>query len=222
MAKRQLKEQVLSMRQKGMSYSQIKEKVQVSKGTLSLWLRDFPLPPEKIVDLRDKNPKRIESYRNTMQKKREDRLSLVYQKVSKDIGKFSKREIFLFGLALYWGEGGKTDRYRISLANTDPSILKFFTMWSKSLGLDLNDARVKLHLYSNMNKNQEVDFWSQELNIPKANFVKPYIKETKRGTSYNHRFNHGTCNLYFNNRDVAEYVLSGVEYMGKDFKFTRL
>ena len=87
------------MRQKGMSYSQIKEKIKVSKSTLSGWLSDMPLSEKRIKELRDFSPVRIEHYRNTMRAKKDARLEEVYKKVSKDIGVLSKRDLFL--LALY-------------------------------------------------------------------------------------------------------------------------
>lgn len=95
------------MRRKGMSYSQIKGKLGVSKSTLSGWLYNMPLSKKRIRELQADNPIRIERYRNTMRAKKETRLKEVYRKISKDIGNFSKRDLFLAGLFLYWGEGIK-------------------------------------------------------------------------------------------------------------------
>jgi transposase len=103
MALRELKEKVLEMRREGMSYSQIKAAVKVSKGTLSLWLRDMSLSKERILELGPKNQRRIENCRNTKAKKRQARLDSVYSKVTKDIGKLSKREIILSGIFFVLG-----------------------------------------------------------------------------------------------------------------------
>lgn len=214
MAKRNLKDKVIELRKKGMSYSQIKDTVQVSKSTLSLWLRDLPLPKERIVELRDKNPKRIENYRNTMKKKREERFKKVYQKVSKDIGKLSKREMFLFGLALYWGEGGKTKNTELSMSNTDPAILKYFLIWLQNLGADMSKLRVRLQLYSDMKENKEIEYWSKELSLPKAVFRKSYIKKSSQSNlSYKQRFFHGTCNIHYGNVHISEYGFASMKYL---------
>lgn len=214
MAKRQLKEQVISMRQKGMSYSQIKEKVQVSKGTLSLWLRDLPLSQKRIVELRDKSPKRIESYRNTMQKKRDARFQEAYKKSEAQIKKLSKRELFLFGLALYWGEGGKTKKTELSMSNTDPSVLKYFLVWLQQLGADISKVRVRLQLYSDMNEKKELIYWRKELALSKEVFKKSYIKNSKQSfLSYKQRFFHGTCNISYGNVHMSEYVFASMKYL---------
>ena len=104
MARKLDKQKALEMRSKGMSYSQIKEKLGVSKSTLSGWLYDMPLSPKRIRELQADSPIRIEKYRNTMRAKKEVRLKGVYEKVRKDIGKLSKRDLFLAGMFLYWGE----------------------------------------------------------------------------------------------------------------------
>ena len=126
MARTEDKQKALIMRKSGMSYSQIKEKLGVSKSTLSGWLYNMPLSAKRIRELRADSPSRIEKYRNTMRAKREARLDKVYQKVSKDIGSLSKRDLFLAGLFLYWGEGTKAQRNSVTLTNTNPSMLKFF------------------------------------------------------------------------------------------------
>ena len=74
MARREDKQKVLEYRKEGFSYSQIKEKLKVSKSTLSGWLCDMPLSEERIRELQADNPIRIERYRNTMRTKREARL----------------------------------------------------------------------------------------------------------------------------------------------------
>ena len=74
MALRELKEKALKMRKQGMSYSQIRAEVKVSKSTLSLWLRDLPLSNARIRELRDFSAVRIEKCRNTKAEKKQSRL----------------------------------------------------------------------------------------------------------------------------------------------------
>lgn len=204
------------MRKQGMSYSQIKGKLRVSKSTLSEWLKDFPLSKKRIRELRDDNPIRIERYRNTMRMKKNARLEGVYKKVSKDIGNFSKRDLFLAGLFLYWGEGTKAQNSLVALTNTNPAVLKFFIDWLKLLGVKNKDLKVKLHLYSDMNIKENLDFWSKELKIPKNQFYKPYIKKTNsKDISYQKGFGKGTCSVIFGSRDLWEYVMMGLKYISE-------
>lgn len=212
MARRKDKEKAIKLRLQGCSYSQIKEKLGVSKSTLSGWLSDYPLSPERIKKLRDWNPRRIENFRNTMRKKRETRLQKVYYKVKKDISKLSKRDTFIAGLFLYWGEGSKTFKCETALSNTDPAVLKFFIKWMDLLGIPKDKLRVKLQLYSDMDIEEETFYWSKKLGMSIGSFKKPYIKKSKFSKiTYKKDFSHGTCVVSLGNRDISEYVLMGIK-----------
>lgn len=216
MARKDDKQRAILMRKKGMSYSQIKEKLDISKSTLSGWLYDMPLSQKRIRELQADSPIRIEKYRNTMRMKRENRLEGVYEKVSKDIGDFSKRELFLLGLFLYWGEGTKAQKGSVALTNTNPAMLKFFLKWLNLFGVDSKRLKVKLHLYSDMNIKESLDFWSKELKIPISQFRKSYIKKTAlKSISYKNGFGKGTCCVMFDNMDLWEYIMMSLKYISK-------
>ncbi|MBU3968930.1 helix-turn-helix domain-containing protein [Patescibacteria group bacterium] len=214
MARRKDKEIAIKMRLAGASYSQIKEKLNISKSTLSYWLSEYPLSAERIKELCGNNPKRIENFRNTMRKKREQRLEKVYEKVGRDISKLSKREIFIAGLFLYWGEGLKVRNAKTELSNTDPAMIKFFMKWLRTLDVSKNKLKVRLQLYSDMNIGKETSFWVKELNLSKQQFNKAYIKNSKfSDITYKKNFNHGTCNISYSGQEFQDYILQGIEYV---------
>jgi len=218
MARKIDKQKALELRDKGFSYSQIKEKIGVSKSTLSGWLHDKPLSEKRIRELRDFSAQRIEKYSNTMRLKRELRLDTVYKKVSKDIGKLSKRDLFLAGLFLYWGEGTKMKKGSVELTNTNPAMLKLFISWLELLGIKRKNLRVKLHLYSDMNIKESITFWSKELKIPLSQFRKSYIKENSSKTiTYKNGFGKGTCCVILDNMDLWEYVTMGLKYISDTY-----
>ncbi len=210
------KEKVLKLRQRGLSYSQIKKQVNVSKSTLSLWLSKFPLSKEQIVKLRDKNPQRIENYINTMRLKREKLDIESYDLISKDIGTMSKREKFLAGLYLYWGEGTKAAKGTVAVTNTDPDTLKFFVRWLNLFKINKKNLKVVLHLYVDMDVEKEMQFWSNYLRIPVTQFRKPYIKESRFSElSYKNGFGHGTCSVLYLDMELYRYIMAGLKYIRK-------
>ncbi|MCR4311042.1 MAG: helix-turn-helix domain-containing protein, partial [Candidatus Taylorbacteria bacterium] len=164
MSKRREKDHdhAVKLRLKGLSYSQIKEKLQVSKSTLSGWLSEYPLSDERIRQLRGNNPQRIERCRNTKAKKKQRRIDCVYEKVRKDIGILSKREIFLAGLFLYWGEGYKSAPATTGIANTDPAILRIFIRWLNAVKAPTEKIVARIHIYSDMDKNATINYWKKE------------------------------------------------------------
>lgn len=214
MARVKDKAKAIQLRKQGKSYSEIKERIGVSKSTLSAWLRDYPLSKEDLVRLRDKNPRRIEKCRETKQNKRLNRLKIVREKVAKDLNIQNADSYFLAGFFLYWGEGGKTKPYTVTVSNTDPSVLQFFLAWIEQLGWSREKVKVRIQLYSDMDQDREQSYWQKKLALPKECFQKPYIKKTKRADiTYKSKHIHGTCNVIIDNRDLSEYILQGIEVL---------
>lgn len=212
MARFQDKEKALALRKQQMSYSQIKNILGISKSTLSGWLKNYPLTEERIREL-SKNERIIEKCRETKRKKKEKRLNDFYIEQKKKIFPFDKRDLFIAGLFLYWGEGSKTLSSSISVSNTDPSVINFFANWATNiLKIPKEKMHISLHLYNDMDISKEINYWSKKLNVPKNQFTKPYIK-TSLSTRINQKggFGHGTCNLRISNARLSEKVLMAIK-----------
>ena len=172
MARLKDREKALALRKKEMSYSQIKKILGISKSTLSYWLQDHPLSEERIKKLQRLGAKRseqaIERYRNTMRIKKEKRLKDIYNIQKKDVLPLNKRELFLTGLMLYWGEGTKCRINTLEMTNSDPAVINFFIYWGmKSLLIPKERVRIQLHLYKDMNINKEINYWSNTIKLKK-------------------------------------------------------
>jgi len=213
-------EKTLTLRKQGMSYSQIRSIVKVSKSTLSLWLKNYPLSEERIKELRAFSEQRIERFRETMRQKREKRLMETYQIQKQLILPLSNRELFIAGLLLYWGEGTKCRRDGLSISNNDPSVIRFFIYWlKKSLAIPKKKIRILLHLYNDMNINNELNYWSKILRIPLRQFNRSYIKKTP-STRINHKggFGHGTCNVRINSVPLAEKIFMSLKVISNKYQ----
>ncbi|MDO8470137.1 MAG: helix-turn-helix domain-containing protein [bacterium] len=212
------KQRALALRKEGKSYSQIKKELGVSKSTLSYWLCGLPLSKERVRALRDWNEVRIERYRETMFRKKELRLQVVYESQKDEIFPFSKRDLYIAGLFLYWGEGSKTRVSELEVANTDPAVPKFFIYWTTHcLNLEKEKIRVHLHLYSDMNIESEIAYWSHALKLPREQFTKPYIKKNSSQSINRGTFGHGTCTIKISNARVAEKILQGLKAVREKF-----
>ena len=219
MARTRDRNEAVILRKQGLSYSQIKRRLNVSKSTLSYWLHDYPLTKERIRELRDWNEQRIERYRETRRKTRDARLHATYNEQRERILPLLKRDLFIAGLFLYWGEGTKTRTAEIGVTNTDPAVLLFFLKWLKDApDIPYSAIRVVLHLYSDMNVEAEMQYWSQILNISLSHFKKPYIKKSKKAElTRKGGFGHGTCEIRVSGARLSEAVLLGVQVLRDHF-----
>ena len=212
MARRLDKERALQLRVRGKSYSEIKTTLGISKSTLSGWLKNYPLSKKRLKELQSHSEKRIEHFRDTMARKRQKKINLQHKKVEQNIKNLSKRDLFIGGFFLFWGEGAKGRNSQVALANTDPSIIKFFIQWLDLLGVERTKIKFTLHLYRDMNIENELRFWSKELRVAQSQFHKPYIKNTNQSNiTYKTGFGHGTCNARYFNQELNDYVLMGMK-----------
>lgn len=215
MARWKDRQKAIDLRKRGCTYSEIKRKLGLSKSTLSNWLSNCHLTEEELGRLQKAIDRSkdlaIERCRLTKQRKRDTRLESLYQEEKERWLSLSKRELYLSGLFLYWGEGAKSLKGSLSLNNTDPKVVKFYLYWlTEVLKISRDKIKVYVHLYSDMDIERELDFWSRGLKIPRQQFNNPYIKRNKRVGIDHKGFGHGTCALTVNNVRLKERVMMGL------------
>jgi hypothetical protein len=211
-----LHRKALELRKQRKSYSQIKSILGISKSTLSEWLRDYPLTKDEINNLRAFSEARIERYRQTMKQKREAKLISYGLDETHKYLPLSKREIYIAGLFLYWGEGNKSSRHIVSINNTDPLLVQFAVYWFiKGLDMPISKIHGFVHLYSDMNIKKELLFWSKTIKIPLNQFSKPYIKESKRSDLDQKGFGHGTCGVRVYDTVLKDRILIGIKVISE-------
>ncbi len=196
------------LRKLGESYSEIRKKVKVSKGTLSLWLRDIELTPEQekrlYVELRQKNAYRLAKFN---QEKRIKRTEEIIKKSKKEALLRLRNPLFLSGLMLYWAEGDKSDeRAEVKFSNSDPAMIKFMMKWFRDIcKVPEKKFRIALHIHALHCRKDIESYWSKITNIPLAQFQKTYIKPTSLRHRRNRLYN-GTCAIRINNVDLFRRI----------------
>ncbi len=194
--KYQEKLQAISMRRQGKSYTEIKNTLNVSKSTLSGWLKDIELTPKQYqrlyVTLRQKN-----GYRQAklMQRRKEERKIETNNRAKKEFKKQKTNSFFLCGLMLYWAEGDKTEKGLVKFSNSSPEMIQFMVSWFRKIcGTPLEKIKVELHIHELHNKEVVENYWSKLTKIPLTQFQKTQIKPTSLGHRKKILYN-GTCAL---------------------------
>ena len=189
--KNTLKQKAIAWRKEGKTYGEILEVIPVAKSTLSLWLQGVGLAKKQFQTLTDK--KRASQLRGGAARKniRLAESGVIFSKSEAEIGKLSKRELFLIGVALYWAEGAKAKEYRpsvgIDFANSDPDMVRIFVAWLKRcFDLKPSDFMLTIHLHDNhRDKMPAVEkYWLVTTGLPASCLTKPIYKthnpKTKR------------------------------------------
>ena len=203
-----LKEKIeaVRLRKSGKSYSEIRKKVKVSKGTLSLWLRNIKLTSAQekrlYVTLRRRN-----AYKGAkvQQEKRIERTKQIITEAKKEVKYLLKNPLFLAGSMLCWAEGAKRGE-QINFSNSDYRMIKFMMLWFRKIcKVPEEKFRIKLYIHSLHYRKDIEKYWSELTAIPLNQFQKTYIKPT----SLRHRKNRlydGTCAIRISNSDLFRKI----------------
>lgn len=198
-----LKKKARELRRRGLSYKEIRETVPVAKSTLSLWLKNVPLKPEDKARLYTKQIQILSRGAPCQKERRAKEVSEIIDRAAQEITlPLSKDAYKLFGAALYWGEGNKTQKFGIT--NSDPYLIAFMVQWlDKVLGVKPATLKPYLNIYPQQDEFALKKFWSELTNIPIGNFGKSFVKPPNKGYKKN--------NLYYGTMKI--YVPKGTDFM---------
>ena len=126
-AKDDLRQQAIAMRKDGLSYREIRERLRVSKSTLSLWLRDVELTEDQHHRLALLQEQGRTKAANTNRAARLARRSAAIDGARAQIPKVAESELFVAGVVAYWAEGAKAKPWRadewFTFINSDPQMI---------------------------------------------------------------------------------------------------
>lgn len=214
--KADLKKEARKLRRKGLSFREISEKIGISKSTASLWLRD--------VELSQKAKERIQKLgtdgRRRGKKTVENRIALEDENIlnsvrsSVDSCKLLKNDLKIVCALLYWCEGGKTEKSKLSFVNSDPVLVRYYIdNFRKAFELDESRFRPMIHIHEYHNADTQTKFWSDITRIPVSQFTRPYNKpNTGKRTKKDYQ---GCISLRYYGRKIREEMMFLIDEISK-------
>jgi len=174
------KQKAVLLRKQGYSFKEIARKLDVSKSTASIWLRDIKLDEKAKKRLLGRAKKGIMTMarrkRNKVEKERLKFLKQGLIKVKK-LSNISCDQAKIFLALIYWCEGTKTADNTLKFANSDPTLIKFFMdMFYKGFNINSKKIKALIHLHDYHNEAHQINFWSKVTKIPPNQFYKSYRK----------------------------------------------
>ncbi|MEK7184970.1 MAG: hypothetical protein AAB683_02450 [Patescibacteria group bacterium] len=191
------KEKAVSLRKSGKSYLEIQKELGVPKSTLSDWLRDQNWSKELSLKLVEKAKSSHIIRLQELNKIRGENLQRLYKQATEEAMEefeiLKYHPLFIASMMIYWGEGDKLSRSRISLANTDPNMLRVFVYFLKKI-CNFSDSKIRAWIlaYPDMNIEFSRRYWIENTGLSESNFRKTIViqgKPTKR------KLSHGVCTV---------------------------
>lgn len=210
--KLKLKAQVL--RSRGFSVREIQSRLGVSRSSVSLWVRDVHLTEKQLRELylnkRTGNLKGSIIAAQNKKRLREEVTKKLFLEGIREMGRTSKRERFLAGVALYFAEGTKGDD-NVSFSNTDSRSLTFMMKWLREFcRVPEEKFRCSLYLHENLDENKAKQFWSKITRIPLAQFRKTYIVENRTKRFRKTKHEQGVCRVTVSDVNLHRKIMGWI------------
>lgn len=211
------RQKAIELRKKGLTYSEIEQRLSVSRGSLSLWLRNIPFAPSE----EGRNRRRLASLRSSqvLHRRKIQRISQIMTAAKEETPNIKLDELKLLGAMAYWTEGSKTKDSLVKFTNSDPKFIKFALKWLREVcGVPEEKLRVHLRIHSDLNRKQIEQYWSKMTGIPLNRFHKTTFKiSSSSGKRYN-KLNYGIAtitvcdtNLFYRIRGWIEGIIENAK-----------
>jgi len=212
-----LKIKAKELRSQGHSIKEIKNILNVSLSSVSIWVRDIELTNKQLKELylnkRTGNLKGSIIAAQNKIKAREEKTKIIKESAKKEVGMMSKRDRFIAGVAIYAGEGGKTDR-DISFVNADPKFIKFMIDWFKEFcDVPAEKFRGSIYIHDNLDEKKALSYWSSLTGIPLNQFTKSYIAKNNPDRLRNKKHLMGIFRIKVCNADLHRRIIGWVDGM---------
>lgn len=160
-------EQARALRARNMTLQEIATELGVSKSSVSLWVRDVPFTPSKRRTGPHRRP-------HPAHEAKLAQIAALDEEGIRCLGTLTDDAFFVAGIALYAGEGSKTDGV-VKFANTDPAMIRFFCAWLRRYcEVDERRLRVRVYLHQGLDLQAAQAYWSRVTGVPLAQFGRAY------------------------------------------------
>lgn len=220
MAKILEQEKARLLRRDGESIKEIARKLNLSSSSVSYWCRDIILTNEQINRLQDRQRgaalKAVLKYAESKRKARIIKEKELAKLGAREVDKLSQREVFLIGLALYWGEGYKSGNGELGFTNSNPEMIKFILRWFREIfGVSKKDFILRVSINNQHSTRVEAveTFWSKTTGIPLSQFSKVSLIKIQAKKVYQNMDHHwGTLRVKVRRgTDLRRRILGGIE-----------
>ena len=128
----------------------------------------------------------------------------------------TKKEAVLFGigLGLYWGEGNKANKNAVRLGNSDPALIKVFVRFlDRFYGVQKEELKFHLHLFSDIDERIAKRFWIKYLGISQSQFYKSITTKSGSLGTYRTKSTYGVLTVYYGNTKLRNILVDMIKEM---------
>jgi hypothetical protein len=221
----QLKEEVIKLRKKGKTYSEIQRilKRVIPKSTISYWCRSLPLPAGYQNKIEEYNKFNLNKARKVAliikKQKRKDYLESIIRRNKHLIAVLRNPDVAKIVLAmLYFCEGSKTQKGSLMFGNSDPLIINLFLkLLRRCYKIDEQKFRCTLQGRADQDIKKLEKYWSRVTQIPLSQFYEPRIDPRTIGQVSKNPDYKGVCRIDYFSADIYNELKIIAQLISKNY-----
>lgn len=205
-----MRERARQLRTTGRSIQSIADELEVSKNSVSRWVRDLPLEPGQLrALLQQRQVKAVAAMRRARQRRIEAGRLAGAERCRTD-------PTFRAVCLLYWGEGAK-HCHSFRICNGDHRMLAAVARWLIGEGY-AGLMRATVYYYADTPHSDEdvLAWWSRHLGIPVNQFRPSHVKPPSGNPQHVGKLPYGVCHLAVSRAQLLREVLGGIEYLAEN------
>jgi AcrR family transcriptional regulator len=188
------KEQIRAreMRRQGLAITEIAKRLGVSKGSVSVWVRDVPLTKEQRQALRER------VWAGQVAGRQKARL-VNQQRQAKHMAELKRRAydmaeahwnepLFVTGIMLYQGEGRRSGNTEI--VNSDPRFLRLFKRWIDTYTPGY-EFTLRIRLFDDNDEEESLQYWASQVPVERV-----LVRRREGGKRSRGKLRYGMAGLY--------------------------
>jgi len=183
--------QAVQFRKRGFTLEEIAKICDVSKSTVSKWLKNNATSAD--VTVRNKrragreNAKRLKLINKTRRNERASRYKEIEKAAATEFKHYKSNPLFVAGLMLYMSEGDAKDSSQIRISSAEKHTHKHFIRFAvEYLGVEKHKIRFWILLYPTHNEEACMKRWKQATSLPYAQFHKNQVIQSSKKTKALH------------------------------------
>lgn len=191
-------QKAVRLREQGVSIARIATEIGAAKSSVSIWTKHVVLTEDQRRELQRNSysyeaiEKRRSSRLLSELRKRDAAVALAREKV----GKLNYRELWLIGTALYWAEGGKTQRM-VRFSNGDPEMIIFMMRYFREVcKVPEHKFTGHIHIHENLDVQKAEEYWSGVSGVDQQKFYKTYNKKNTSSKNKRKTLPYGVFDIY--------------------------
>ncbi len=193
------------LRAKSWTLGEIASELSVAKGSVSVWVRDVEFTP------RPRNRGHSSQKPHPLTVKKQAELDRCREDAEVWAASASDRDLYVWGLAMYHGEGAKTEASGFQLANTSPTIIAAFLRWMRTF-FPIKESRLRatLYLHAGLDESAAIAHWVDVTGIARTQFTKSY-RPASRGSHKTSKHVNGCLSVRYSDVSIFRRVMAASE-----------